>query len=1595
MSASYQKDIFIPEKNFGDDNCPVGAPSTSCGNPINAGTGNKFQKEVDVVDGKLLGFTRYYNSHRSGPGDSTAAHWTHTFSRSVSAVASSGAFVYRPDGKSYFFANVSGNWVPDPDVTGRLESVVASDGSLTGWTYQAKDGREIEHYDARGLLVSIDYATGDRVTLEYNNGRVEGNANDVLLTRVSAQDGRMLQLQYDSNRRLQKLVDAAGSEYVYTYNVDGLLSSVTYPDTHSKLYLYNEAAHMSGSSFAWALTGIVDEAGQRFATYTYDAAGRAISTEHAGGANKYAVAYATNTNSTITTPSGAVRQLGLVDPNGVRRVDSLAETANGITRNSAFTYDTYGRTDHATDARGVERDYDINARGLQTQLVEDVANSSSKRRTTQTDWHVSFDVPVERRTYDSASALPGALVSRQAWAYNTRGQATASCQIDPANSTAMAYVCGASVNAPAGVRQQRTGYCEQGDVDAGTCPRVGLVTSSDGARSDASDGVQYTYRLSDNPDCVASPATCAWRKGDLWKVSNALGQVTEYLRYDGAGRVLSLRDANGVVTDSEYTPRGWLARRIVRGSNDASEVDDRITTMDYWPTGLAKQVTQPDGSYTHFDYDAAHRLTDISDSAGNRLHYVLDNAGNRVKEETFDSGNVLRRELSRIYNQLGQLQTQANASATPTADYTYDAAGQVDTVTDASGRVTDNDYDALGRLRQTIQDVAGIHAATQFQYDARDNLVRVVDPKGLNTDYDYNGLGELQSLSSPDTGISTYSYDSAGNRKTQTDARGVTASYGYDALNRLVSVSYPDASLNVSYSYDEVSGTCASGETYAAGRLSRITDNSGSTQYCYDRWGQLVSKVQTTAGKVFTLRYGYTSAGRLASVTYPSGARVDLTRNAHGQTTMLDWLPNAGPMQPLIADVSYHAFGPASALVYGDGRTLRRMLDLDYQPDVIEDVGSGGLSLGYGFDDAGNLITLRDGNQSEPPLRHYGYDGLNRLTDVKDGASNVLLQDYGYDATGNRIRSGSTAYTYAADSHRLIGDGNGARSYDEAGNTTVIPAPPQGFSVHAATSQALAQHPTASATGTLTKGQPVSNISIKKGKDAVYTLAVPAGAGGLRFTLSGGSGNADLYVKFGSTPTDTVYDCRPYLSGNAESCSFDSPSVGTYYIRLKARSNVSGVSLVGDYTAAVPNQAPVATFSVSASDLVVNFTDHSTDNDGSIASRAWSFGDGDTSASVNPSHTYAAAGTYVVGLTVTDNAGASTSSSQPVTVSAPSNHRGFGYNDANRMAQVLRGSTVLMSYRYNGKGEQVDRFDGAGAHTFFVYDEAGHVLGQYDSAGHAIQEYLWLDDLPVGVAAAGKVYYVEPDHLGTPRAVIDPDRQKAVWSWPLTGEAFGNTAPNPDADGDGTAFTYDLRFPGQRWDAASGLSYNYYRDYESVTGRYAQSDPIGLSGGISSYAYAESNPFQFSDPTGLAAAAAAPVIEQGLGAAVGVGGGSFCAAVGASVIGILMPANIADTGNCSDDPRHQKLECRDDDDDRCEKAKSDARRLYLDLTLKRIPQYTSGGARGSDPNHYNTILQRQLALRRAVSRVRQYCRIFPIELPEWERIANMPIPTLH
>ncbi|MBQ0922301.1 RHS domain-containing protein, partial [Hydrogenophaga aromaticivorans] len=160
----------------------------------------------------------------------------------------------------------------------------------------------------------------------------------------------------------------------------------------------------------------------------------------------------------------------------------------------------------------------------------------------------------------------------------------------------------------------------------------------------------------------------------------------------------------------------------------------------------------------------------------------------------------------------------------------------------------------------------------------------------------------------------------------------------------------------------------------------------------------------------------------------------------------------------------------------------------------------------------------------------------------------------------------------------------------------------------------------------------------------------------------------------------------------------------------------------------------------------------------------------------------------------------------------------------------------------------------------FVYDEAGQLLGEYvhDGSNPNSQsgEYIWLPRPDGGSELVGYVksqgnnsqrYAVHSDHLGTPRRITNESGQP-VWQWAYS--AYGDNAAQVLAAAE-PGFAFNPRFPGQYFDSESGKHYNYFRTYDPTTGRYTQSDPIGLGGGWNRFAYVGGNPLSFADYYGL------------------------------------------------------------------------------------------------------------------------------------------------
>ncbi|MDF3983956.1 RHS repeat-associated core domain-containing protein [Luteibacter sp. PPL201] len=185
---------------------------------------------------------------------------------------------------------------------------------------------------------------------------------------------------------------------------------------------------------------------------------------------------------------------------------------------------------------------------------------------------------------------------------------------------------------------------------------------------------------------------------------------------------------------------------------------------------------------------------------------------------------------------------------------------------------------------------------------------------------------------------------------------------------------------------------------------------------------------------------------------------------------------------------------------------------------------------------------------------------------------------------------------------------------------------------------------------------------------------------------------------------------------------------------------------------------------------------------------------------------------------------------------------GYGYNGRNRMTVVQQNGATVGSYLYNASGERVLKSVGS-ASTRFVYDEGSQLLSEL--GGTNARDYVTVGGVPMAVADGASLGFITADGLGSPR-VVTSGAGAVLWAWPYAANPFGEAQPVSV-----TGYVLNLRFPGQYQDSEAGLKYNVNRSFDAATGRYIQSDPVGLAAGPSTYGYVAGRPLTDVDKLGL------------------------------------------------------------------------------------------------------------------------------------------------
>ncbi|WP_163835602.1 RHS repeat protein [Spartinivicinus ruber] len=349
-------------RNLNENN---GYQPCSSGNPIAISNGNKFQIELEFTG--PITFKRYYNSNLE--------RWTNSFSSRVIKSNSNSQLIYlfRPDGRAYSFSKVTDKWVSNSKSYIELTENVNS----FGWVVKLDDQSK-EYFSTEGRLLKKDWKNGRYIQVSYNKGA----------TLIRDELGNVLNLSYVKDKLVVAELNNI-TKFLYNYDSLGRLESVHSQSKGVRQY------HYENEKFPYHLTGITDENGVRFATWTYDDQGRAITSEHAGGKEKVTLEFHDNNSTTVTNPLGKKTTYYFQKFNGVNKVVKVEghQSQSCAAANKEYSYYPNGLLKTKTDWKGNVTEYKYNDQGLQTEKTEAVGTSQA--RTVTTEWDVDKRLPIK------------------------------------------------------------------------------------------------------------------------------------------------------------------------------------------------------------------------------------------------------------------------------------------------------------------------------------------------------------------------------------------------------------------------------------------------------------------------------------------------------------------------------------------------------------------------------------------------------------------------------------------------------------------------------------------------------------------------------------------------------------------------------------------------------------------------------------------------------------------------------------------------------------------------------------------------------------------------------------------------------------------------------------------------------------------------------------------------------------------------------------------------------------------------------------------------------------------------------------------------
>jgi len=794
----------------------------------------------------------------------------------------------------------------------------------------------------------------------------------------------------------------------------------------------------------------------------------------------------------------------------------------------------------------------------------------------------------------------------------------------------------------------------------------------------------------------------------------------------------------------------------------------------------------------------------------------------RITTFTYDANGATCGARGALCSKSIQATTDANgsqafsaaASGSPrTWTYTYNGNGSVLTVngprTDVADVTTYTYYannDATVAKRgnvATITNAAG-HVTSITAYNLHGQPLTIVDANGLTT---------------------TLTYDVRQRLKTRT-VGGELTTYDYDLAGQLTKVTLPDGSF-LSYTYD------------GAHRLTGLQDNLGNKiGYTLDAMGnrtleevrdpanalaQTRSRVFSNLNRLFqeigassqTTEYTYDDQGNVLTVKDP------LNRITTSQYDALNRLKQVTSPSPISAVTQYGYDGRDQLVTVTDPRSLVTGYTVNGLGNLTQEASPDTGTTTSTHDLAGNLLTQTD---AKSQTTTYAYDALDRVTSITfhDGSK----QNYTYDAGTNGI---GRMTGIAELNPSLVTIAQIAYGYDQKGRVTS-----ETRTINAVAYTTAYRY---DASGRLDR------ITYPSGRTVDYTFDSLGRISAVNTTPSGGSAQAIAssitYHPFGGVKGFTFGNSQIYAR------TYDQDGrIATYTLAGTGYTMGYDVASRISFITETANPPNTNTYGYDDLDRLTSATlpatvyGYSYDAVGNRLTRSASAG--------TDAYAYSSTSNRIASITpasgpvrsfTLDNNGSTTADGANT----------YTYDTRGRMLQAVS-SLGTTTYQVNALGQRIRKTNSLGDRVF-QYDFQGYLIAESTAAGATLREYIWLGDLPVAIVEGNDRFYIHADHLNTPRLVANSSGTP-VWRWGQQ-EPFGVSVPDENPSGLGV-FEQPLRFPGQYADKETNLYYNYYRDcYDPALGRYCQSDPIGLEGGLNTYAYVTSSPLSFHDFFGL------------------------------------------------------------------------------------------------------------------------------------------------